>query len=230
MADRPYDSPDLATTPGDRAWFLSSRVQDYRGEARVNLLRLVAIAAFYLIELASHHGVSLGPLAIPAAGDRAFHAAATALAAGWVSLAAAVQLGLGRGILPAALKYVTTGLDVVLLTALLMIADGPRSPLVAGYFLILAASAMRFRLSLVWFATAGVMAGYAWLQGWALWLEPHRDVRVPRYHQLIVLTALGLCGIIQGQVIRRVRAMVVENAARLAATPGATDPTGGGLP
>ena len=53
-----------------------------------------------------------------------------------------------------------------------------------------------------------------------MWIEGVRDVRVPRYHQLIVLTALALCGIIQGQVIRRVRSLAVEYAKRLTASGG----------
>jgi hypothetical protein len=44
--------------------------------------------------------------------------------------------------LPAALKYVSTGLDVVLLTLLLMVADGPKSPLIAFVAICTAALAL----------------------------------------------------------------------------------------
>jgi hypothetical protein len=64
------------------------------------------------------------------------------------------------------------------------------------------------------------MLGYVWLLGWAWWTESVRNVRVPRYHELIFLTALAISGIIQGQVIRRVKAMAAEYARRLAAAPG----------
>ena len=111
-------------------------------------------------------------------------------------------------------------LDVVLLTVLLMVANGPRSPMVVGYFLILAMASLRFRLPLIWCATLAAAAGYVWLLGWAMWIEGVRDVRVPRYHQLIVLTALALCGIIQGQVIRRVHSLAVEYARGLTASGG----------
>ena len=63
------------------------------------------------------------------------------------------------------------------------------------------------------------MLGYVWLLGWAVWIEGARDIRVPRYHELIFLTALALSGIIQGQVIRRVKSMAAEYARRLAARP-----------
>ncbi len=41
---------------------------------------------------------------------------------------------------------------------------------------------------------------------------------MPGCHQLIVLTALALCGIIQGQVILRVRLLAIEYARRLTAS------------
>jgi hypothetical protein len=69
------------------------------------------------------------------------------------------------------------------------------------------------------------MVGYLCLLGWARWIEGARDVRVPRYHELIVLTALAIAGIVQGQVIRRVKALAAEYAGRLdAAAPPAADP------
>ena len=130
--------------------------------------------------------------------------------------------------MPAALKYVATGLDVVLLTLLLMVADGPRSPLVIGFFLIPAMATLRFQLRLVWFATIAAMLGYLWLLGWARWIEDVRDVRVPRYQELIFLTALALSGLIQGQVIRRVKSMAAEYARRLAAAGRCTGPVPSG--
>jgi hypothetical protein len=117
-------------------------------------------------------------------------------------------------LMPEALKYASTGLDVVLLTLLLMVADGPRSPLVVGFFLIPALATLRFRLRLVWFATIAAMLGYVWLLGWAVRIEGVRNVRVPRYHELIVLTALAMSGIVQGQLIRRVKSMAAEYARR----------------
>ncbi len=198
----------------DRAWYIIGRWQEYRGEARANLLRVAAIAAFYAIELINYYGVDLGFIQIPKVRDAPFHRTVTAIAAAWVLLGVGVHLWLRMRLMPEALKYVSTGLDVVLLTLLLMVADGPRSPLVAGFFLIPAMATLRFRLRLVWFATAAAMLGYAWLLGWAVWIEGTRDVRVPRYHELIVLTALALTGIIQGQVIRRVKALAAEYARR----------------
>jgi len=213
-------SPTPSSSPNDRSWFITSRRQDYQGEERANVLRIVTVTAFYLIELANDHGVNLGFIQIPKIHDQAFHQAVTAVALAWMILALGVYLCLRWQMLPARMKYLTTILDIVLLTVLLMIANGPRSPMVVGYFLILAMATLRFRLPLIWCATLGAVAGYVWLLGWAVWIEGARDVRVPRYHQLIVLTALSLCGIIQGQVIRRVHLLAVEYAKRLAVSGG----------
>ena len=125
----------------ERQWFIVGRWQEYAGEARTNLLRVLAIAIFYAIELVNYHGFEFGPLQIPAGVDREFHVVATWLAVAWTMTALATLLLLRLHVFPAALKYFTTGSDLVLLTTLLMVADGPRSPLVTGYFLIIAASA-----------------------------------------------------------------------------------------
>jgi hypothetical protein len=204
----------------DRPWYIVGRWQEYQGEARANLLRLAAVAAFYAIELINYYGVDLGFMQLPKVSDLAFHKIVTAIAAGWVVLGVGVHLWLRLHLMPAALKYVSTGMDVVLLSLLLMVADGPKSPLILGYFLIPALACLRFQLRLVWFATIAAMLGYVWLLGWATWLASARDMRVPRYHELIVLTALALSGVIQGQVIRRVKSMAAEYARRLAAAGG----------
>ena len=85
--------------------------------------------------------------------------------------------------------------------------------------LLIALSTLRFNLSLVRLATVGSMAGYLVLLGYALWLT-ERDLRVPRYHQIIVLLALALSGIVLGQVIRRVRAVAKQYADRVQSSEG----------
>jgi hypothetical protein len=212
-------APAAAPVPGadDRPWYIVGRWQEYQGEERANLLRLAAVAAFYAIELINYYGVDLGLIHLPKVSDAAFHRTVTAIAAAWALLGVGALLWLRVHLMPEALKYVATGLDAVLLTLLLMVADGPRSPLVVGFFLIPAMAGLRFRLRLVWFATIAAMLAYAWLLGWAWWIRGVRDVRVPRYHELIVLTALAMSGIIQGQVIRRVKALAAEYARRQAA-------------
>ena len=64
------------------------------------------------------------------------------------------------------------------------------------------------------FASVGAVAGYLFVLGYAKWFT-HRDILVPRDHEIIVVLALALTGITLGQVTRRARAMAQDYAARL---------------
>jgi hypothetical protein len=205
----------------DRSWRIVGRWREYEGEGRANLLRIVGIAAFYSVELANYRGFRLGAFELPRidAVDRSFHLAVTAVAVAWTMTALAVQICLRRPLFPDTLKYLSTGADIALMTCVLCVSNGPRSPLVVGYFLILALAALRMSLPLARFATAGSMLGYATVLGYAKWFAT-RDLRVPRYHEVMFLLALGLTGITIGQVLRAVRSMAIEYAERRAAEAG----------
>jgi hypothetical protein len=200
---------------GDRQWYIVGRWQEYEGEARANLLRIVGIAAFYIVELVNYYGLNLGFLELPKVEEvtKLFHQAITALAVAWTMVGLGILLCLRQRVFPAQLKFISTGCDIVLLTAILIVADGPKSPLVVGYFLVIALAGLRLNLPLVWFATGGAMAGYLFLLGHAKWLR--EATRVPRYHQIIFLLALVLTGVLLGQLVRRTRAIAQDYAARL---------------
>lgn len=172
-------------------------------EAQTNRLRLIAIAVFYAIELVNYYGLDLGFIQVPAVVDRPFHESATALAACWVIVAIATRFLRLSGIWQRGLPFLATAADLVLLTCMLMIADGPRSPLVVAYFVILAGAALRLELPLVQYTTVGTICCYLYLSGFARWFT-NRELYVPRYHQLIFIAALALTGIILGQVVRAV--------------------------
>jgi hypothetical protein len=100
------------------------------------------------------------------------------------------------------------------------LAAGPHSPLVLAYFLIIAMAALRFSLGLVWLTTLGAMAGYWLLVGiedlkTSRWFDASHAVAP--VEQLITLVSLGLAGIVIGQVVRRVKSLAAEYAARLEA-------------
>lgn len=217
--------PETSTPPADRFdrhLFILARWQEYEGEARANLLRIIGIGAFYIVELVNYYGLRLGFVEMPAVVDRQFHQAVTALAVVWTMLALGVLVGLRQRFFPAVLKYLTTACDLVLLTAILVLASGPQSPLVVGYFLVIVLAALRFSLPLVWFASGGAMLSYLFLCGYAKWFT-EREMRVPRYHQLIMLLALALTGIVLGQILRRMRGLLRDLAVRL-------EERGGGVP
>jgi hypothetical protein len=205
----------------DRSWYIARRWREYEGEGRSNLLRIIGIAAFYSVELANYTGFRLGFFEMPKVEtvDRTFHQEVTALALAWTMTAVAVQICLSRQVFPAALKFLSTGADILLLTCILCVSNGPKSPLIVGYFLIVAISALRFSLGLVRFATVGSMLGYLVVLGYAKWFAAS-DLRVPRYHEVMFLLALGLTGITIGQVIRAVRSIAVDYETRRATLTG----------
>ena len=200
---------------GDRQWYIVGRWEELGGEARVNLLRIIAVGAFYCVQLAQHFLLSQ-----PTADSTRFHQQATAIAVAWTLVALAVLLSLRLRIFPAALKYISAACDLVLLTVLASLAAGPSSPLVLAYFLVIALAALRFSLGLVWFSTLGAMAGYWLLVGLAdaktsRWFDEQHAV--PPATQLITLLSLGLTGVIIGQVVRRVKSLAEEYAQRRSA-------------
>jgi len=200
------------TTPRDRQWFIVGRWREFAGESRANLLRIIAVGAFYIVELLQFYVFAKGdPELLP------FHRQATAIAVAWTMVALAILLALQSRMFPAALKYASTACDIVLLTALAALSRGPLSPLVLAYFLIIALAALRFSVGLVWFSTIASMLGYLSLIGLAdkTWFDA--DHVVPPATQLMTLLSLALTGVIIGQIVRQVKGMASEYAERLAA-------------
>lgn len=195
-----------------RQWFIVGRWQELEGESRANLLRIVAVGAFYVVELLRFYVFEKG-----AAAHLAFHRQATMIAVAWTMVALAILLCLRMRIFPAAMKYVSTACDVGLLTGLAALAGGPESALVLVYFLIVSLAALRFSLGLVWFATIGGMLGYESLVGLVdkKWFDAEHAVAPTT--QLVTLLSIGLTGVVIGQVVRRVKKMAEDYARRIAA-------------
>jgi hypothetical protein len=204
---------DAALPVENRQWFIVGRWQEYEGEARANLLRIAAIGMFYIVELLRFYVFEKA-----AAEQLPFHRQATLIAVAWTILALAIWTCLRLSIFPAALKYTSTACDILLLTSLAALnAPGPLSPLILGYFLIIAMAALRFNLRLVWFATVLSMLGYWSLVGIVdqKWFDAEHAV--PPTRQLVTLLSLALTGVILGQVVRRVKGLASEYVQRLAA-------------
>ncbi|MBL9161177.1 MAG: hypothetical protein JNL18_00385 [Planctomycetaceae bacterium] len=221
-----------AQSAGDRAWYIAQRWQQYHGEARANLLRIAAIAVFYSLHLWNYLASqgrlpawSVLKLSEPGAIDRRFHLLATLLALAWAAVAAMVLLCLRNRVFPRWMSAATTCVDVVMLTCVLGIANGPRSPLTVGYFLIIVLAALRFSLPVVRLATAASVAGYVCTLGVAKWPERFGreaavDLSVPRFEQLVMLAAIALCGVFAGQVVRQSRQVAGEYARLRSAEEG----------
>jgi hypothetical protein len=197
-----------------QAWHITGRWQEYEGESRANFLRVIALAAFYAVELVNYYGLRLGTLELkPVAGvDQRFHLAVTALTVLWASVGLGVMTSLRNRYLPPWLKFASTAADLVILTFVLLLADGPRSPLVVGYLLVIGLSGLRFALPLIWFATGGALISYLVILANARWYRP--ALRVPYYHEVIMMLAVLLMGILLGQIVRQVRTIATDFARR----------------
>lgn len=205
----------------ERQWHIVGRWEEYEGEGRANLLRLIAVTAFYIVELAHFYGLPLQFFEMPAGGTtREFHLAVTMLVVVWAMLCLGVYLARTQGYFPAGLKFVSTGCDLVLLTSVLVLGEGSKSQLVLAYFLILMLASLRFQVRLIWFSTVGAVGCYLFLLGYARWYE--QTQRVPRFQQLIVLVGLVIAGVILGQVVRRAKHLAEFYAQRLRENPGGT--------
>ncbi|MBI3892387.1 MAG: hypothetical protein HY303_12760 [Candidatus Wallbacteria bacterium] len=206
-----------------RQWFIASRFQEFAGESRANLCRIVALGSFYIVELITFRGLDLGVVTIPKEPtvDLAFHGAVTAICVAWVGVAVTVASCLHRRVFPEKLKFLSTGADVTLLTLMLLLADGPRSPLLVGYFLLISLAGLRLDLQLVRATTLACVLGYLTLLGNARWYR--QALRVPKYHELIFVLALVLSGVFLGQIIRRVRLLSEDYSNRLRTAEGSPE-------
>ena len=189
------------------AWPQVAVPEAWAGELRVNVIRLLAIALFY-----GRHLIAWA-LAEPGAAVRGrYHLLVTLVVVAWSFEAVIVQGWLSRRRYDALLKYLTVGWDAVMVTALCVIAGGPRTPLLLLYFVLIASTPLRLSLRLVWAGTACVMLGYLFLLGYYAFyvIGVHRyyatpEVRVPRNQEAITLLAMLVCGAFAGQVVRQSR-------------------------
>lgn len=202
-------------------WEPLRRRRQYEAELRVNVVRIVAVATFYLIHLL-HYRATLGDSSVwkffgldAGVGlSAAQHTAVTSLVLAWLMSAVIVQQFVQSRLLPPWLMYASTAADLCFLTGALTLSSGAASPLVVGYFLVVLMSGLRFDLRLVRATTVGAIAGYLFLLGCARWpvglLQEHPLPLVPRYQQLMLTAALVLAGTLVGQWLRHARKLAED--------------------
>ena len=192
-----------------KSWHIVHRWQEYGAEFRANVVRVLAIAAFYSVQLYD--------FAVRKATSADFHRSITTLAVAWVAVSLFSLACLRRRYLPPWLKYATTLADVVMLTLMLLVAHGPQSPLIVAYFVILVLAALRFSLPLIRMATVACLASYLIVLAGCHpdWLgNEQRSFTVPQREELIVVLAIGFAGIVLGQIARRAREIAFEFSSR----------------
>jgi hypothetical protein len=197
---------------------MRSRVESLAGEARVNLVRLAAVFAFYLRHLVA---LSTSDGAAREAGQ--YHVGATIIAGAWFAIVVAIHICLSRRYLPGWLKYAACAFDLLMVTLLGMMRADPRSPVVLLYFPIIISAAVRLSLPLVWFATIGsalgylaVLAHYAWrVIGYDRYYSTP-ELRIPRGDEAMFILAMIVTGVFAGQVVRQARRLTRPLAATIA--------------
>jgi hypothetical protein len=144
MVRRMASNDTTSRASSQRDWFIVGRWQEFEGEGRANLLRLIGLTLFYAVELINYYGLNVGFFEMPTVVSRAFHLAVTMLVVAWGMVCMGVLYCRREGVFPYWLKFVSSACDLVFLTTVLTLADGPRSPLVVAYFPLIAAAALRF--------------------------------------------------------------------------------------
>ena len=195
----------MGKTRSDDRWIVVSRWLEYEGESRSALLRIVLVAAFYAAQLL-HFAV----FSERNETEQLFHRQATFVAAGWLFVSLAVLVALTRHWLPGWLKFVTVGIDLVLLTLLAALGSGAASPLVYVFWVVIALAGLRCNLALIWFGTIGAMAAYLILVGMRdpVWFDANHVT--PPIDQLIVHLSLAAAGLVVGQLVRMMRQVTEE--------------------
>lgn len=196
----------MADERSDVPWAASCRVEAWTGELRVNVVRLAAIVAFYGHHLVNQH-------LLHQEFPPRYSLMIAAIAVVWAVGALALHAALSARWMPGGLRYAAVGFDAVMATCLLVISDGPRSPLVAILFLVVATAPLRLDLKLVWTATVLALLSYAFINGHAKWVKP--EWQIPRSQQVIVALALTAAGFLAGQQVRQARRFSADYADRV---------------
>ncbi|MBX6311583.1 MAG: serine/threonine protein kinase [Isosphaeraceae bacterium] len=105
---------------------------------------------------------------------------------------------------PNLVRYAWATSDVALFTAWVLLDQGLSTALVAGYFLLVAASGLWFREHLVWFTTTLAVASYGLLV-YASSLQGPWPGALHRH--ILFMAVLAVSGLIVGYQVRRVRAL-----------------------
>lgn len=177
--------------------------EERSGERKINLIRLVAIAVFFLNELFNFH--VLGVV------EHRLHMRAVWLLLAWeVYAAAAWYLVNRRGVYARWMKYVSAGVDALYLTLILVLVEGNNGPLVPMYYVLIIESALRYSRRAI-FASAGFSAaGYAAV--WYYSFGNPRLVPISTYVAVLQILIMALVGAFAGYVVRKMRGLVLKFA------------------
>ncbi len=194
-------------------------------DVRGNLVRMIAILGFYSIHLLNVYlpspseSTMRSAVGIPGSTvSNTVHIVVSILVFAWLIQALGIHLAAMTKPFSRRIAMAVIVGDIIWLTAALCFSTGAAGPMVAGYFLIIGLAALRLDLWLIRWATVATTFGYLFVLGATRWpiglLKEFQIEAVPRYHQLMTIVALGLMGVVIGQVVRLGWGMVAANRCR----------------
>lgn len=190
------------------------REEEHEGERKINRLRLAGIFAFFLNEMFVYHGLG--------AVDAAFHSRALMVCAAWMLFALAAWWAVSRrGFYHRSVKYAVSAADALFLFWLLAVADGPSSPVVPAFYVLIAFSALRYSRKATFACAVFSAAAFLGLQYEALSRRP--DLALPAYAVGIHLLSMLLMGAAAGYVVSQLQALVGRAVSTLIARQRAED-------
>jgi serine/threonine-protein kinase len=134
----------------------------------------------------------------------AAHALIMAILGLWILVSIACQGLIRRDVQPERVRRLWLAADGILLTTALIVDDAYTTPLVLCYGVFIVASALWFRVSLVWYTTTVAVAGYVLL----IVVGAYRgQLGESPQHHLIALVTLILLGVMVASQVKRVRAL-----------------------
>ncbi|HUY32399.1 MAG TPA: serine/threonine-protein kinase [Pirellulales bacterium] len=163
--------------------------------------RLGAFVPFYAVEAVNYWGLHLM--------DREFHYRATAILLVWVAASFVCQRWMRRPDWQGVVPFAWGAFDVLSLSLLLFIGDGPVSPLLIGFPLLVVGAGLWFRVRLVWFMTALTVLAYVSLVVHYHLSRPALKQDMPLNHDDYIYFVAGLIvmGTAVAYQVQRVRAL-----------------------
>jgi hypothetical protein len=170
------------------------RKETWNGEAKANRIRMVALAIFGLNEILNYSVFHVV--------DWRFHVGSLLIVFIWFLFAAIFQWMLRHHFLPRSSSFLMASVDVSSMTWLLLFADGPKSPLVGIYFLIIALSGYRLNPPLTLYTSGASVFGYLVVLEF---VKRHAPLfKIPRMHETLVVLCLLLMGMVMTHLVSRV--------------------------
>lgn len=183
--------------PSAIAVTVARRVYAIEAEARINLLRLVGVAVFFTLHVVNRAFVGLDAGRVVDLGGTkvpVFDTVAISVAVAWAGAAGAVLLLLRTRFVSRVVGPMVTLADVLFLSILVLVGNGPTSPMLYAFPLVIAVTGLRGRSADVWLATVATTAAYGLAIGAALRFHP--SFMPPTHHILFVVASLGLMGLV----------------------------------